>query len=77
MFVLFLVLFLCQKDDNLEQIKLRSTDVDRTIKSAYHFIGGLFPSCEGVVDLEVQSKRKLVCFCLLNRVFKGRGATKR
>ena len=45
----------------LHLIKLKSTDVDRTIKSAYHFMGGLFPSCEGVIDLEVE-RAKVVVF---------------
>ena len=32
---------------------LRSTDVDRTIKSAYHFLTGLYPGLNEVVDLDV------------------------
>lgn len=39
------------------QLKLRSTDVERTIRSAYHFLSGLYPDSQETVDLEIVERQ--------------------
>ena len=41
---------------NQDLMMLRSTDVDRTVRSAYHFISGMYPNCAEAVEIDIVEK---------------------